>query len=112
MTAPVASNQQSMRIRSLAPHTLSQRRTRSDAKDLTGETFTRWEVVKRAANVVEKSGKTRSMWWCRCSCGNLCRVRTQSLLNGLSGSCGCLKREIALRTITQVQANRNRSDAR
>jgi len=33
---------------------------------------------------------------CRCECGNLFQVRKGDLLNGKTGSCGCLRREVVV----------------
>lgn len=56
--------------------------------DLTGRTCGRWLVLYRAPNI----GR-RTAWWCECDCGAFRVVLTQSLRNGSSASCGCLKRE-------------------
>ena len=59
--------------------------------DLTGKRVGRLLVVKRAAN--NKDGRT--MWLCRCDCGNERVVSGKSLRNGHTKSCGCLNRDIA-----------------
>ncbi|MGN6562920.1 MAG: hypothetical protein ACTHMU_09695 [Thermomicrobiales bacterium] len=57
-------------------------------RDLTGETFGRWTVLRRAKNV----GKD---WYfhCRCQCGTARDVLARSLVYGMSQSCGCLSRD-------------------
>lgn len=40
-------------------------------KDLTGQTFGLLTVVNRAPNK-----NNRTMWHCRCECGNECDIRT------------------------------------
>lgn len=57
--------------------------------DLTGKKFGRLTVVSRAEN--SKSGKSR--WLCVCECGNECIVHGDSLKNGNTKSCGCIRRE-------------------
>lgn len=58
--------------------------------DLTGQRFGRFTVLKRAHN--SKDGRT--MWLCKCDCGNERIVSGKSLRNGHTKSCGCLNREI------------------
>ena len=60
-------------------------------KDLTGQKFGRWNVIKRLEN--DKNGSVQ--WLCRCSC----KTKTKAIINsnvltsGHSKSCGCYKRE-------------------
>lgn len=56
--------------------------------DLIGKHFGRW-VVKSIANT-----KPRVFWNCECECGKEKIICGQSLSNGESKSCGCLKKEI------------------
>ena len=59
-------------------------------KDLTGQRFARLTVVSRAEN--SKSNQTQ--WLCKCDCGNEAIVRSASLINGHTKSCGCYNDEI------------------
>lgn len=59
------------------------------AFDLTGQTFERLTVVKKA--VSDKHGHV--MWKCRCICGNTKNILTNSLISGRTKSCGCFNRE-------------------
>ena len=61
--------------------------------DLTGQRFSRLEVISRAEN----HGR-RTMWNCRCDCGNEVVVRAENLRSGNSKSCGCLRIENHPRT--------------
>ena len=54
------------------------------AHDLTGLRFGKWTVMKRAKEL-DKPGKT--MWICRCDCGNERPVIGQALKNGTSKQC-------------------------
>lgn len=56
--------------------------------NLAGTTFNRWTVIKK----VSETGK--SVWLCRCVCGEMRDVRGSNLMNGKSKSCGCLHKEI------------------
>lgn len=60
--------------------------------DLTGQRFTRLEVVQRAISNTA-SGKPR--WVCFCDCGKAVEVAGLSLRNGDTRSCGCLQKEKA-----------------
>lgn len=41
------------------------------------------------------SGTGKAIYWiCRCKCGNICSIRQDKLLNNLTKSCGCLKKEL------------------
>ena len=62
----------------------------SKAKDLIGKVFGRLTVIERVEN--NKDGRT--MWRCKCECGNDCIILGKNLLNGGTKSCGCLKLEI------------------
>ena len=57
--------------------------------DLTGQTFERLTVIKRTTST--ERGYAR--WLCECQCGNTTIVRSVSLRNGHTRSCGCLQRE-------------------
>lgn len=64
--------------------------------DLTGRTFGRLLVVERGENI---GGHTA--WECECECGSVVLVRYQSLVNGQTKSCGCLRSDIM--TATQLK---------
>lgn len=59
-------------------------------KDLTDQEFGRLMVIERAEN--NNQGKT--MWLCRCECGETFSVRPDALRNGRTVSCGCYRKEI------------------
>ena len=58
-----------------------------NAKDLTGLRYGRLVAIERAPN--SKSGRT--VWKCRCDCGNEKCVLETALQQGLTKSCGCLR---------------------
>ena len=62
-------------------------------RDLTGEVFG-WLTVLERAGTGEKY-KT-ALWRCRCHCGVEKAIVRGSLINGLTRSCGCLRRDAAL----------------
>lgn len=55
-------------------------------RDLTGQRFGRWVVLKRVPN----RGKAL-MWECRCECGTVKIVHGTSLKGGTSTNCGCVR---------------------
>lgn len=57
-------------------------------QDLTGKRFYRLTAIKRVEN---KGNKT--MWLCKCDCGNYATVCGAYLTNGHTKSCGCYSRE-------------------
>jgi hypothetical protein len=64
-------------------------------KDLTGQKFGRWTVIKRAEKPshIQSSG---AWWLCECGCEKHTKriVKGQALTSGKSKSCGCLHKEI------------------
>lgn len=62
-------------------------------QDLTGSRFGRLTVLEKAG--VRGQGKrgSRSLWRCRCDCGNDIIVIRNSLVGGNTRSCGCLEQE-------------------
>lgn len=64
-------------------------------KDLTDEKFGRL-TAKIRLGAADKWGS--SLWECQCDCGNIVRVRVDNLTRGITKSCGCLKREVAVVT--------------
>lgn len=63
-------------------------------KDLTGQKFGRWTVIRRGADHITKGGNRFTSWECICDCGTIKNVTGNSLINGRSRSCGCEHREI------------------
>jgi hypothetical protein len=58
--------------------------------DLTGKRFGRLVVIRRAENI--KAGVPR--WFCRCDCGQECKIAGEYLRKGDTKSCGCLSIEV------------------
>lgn len=63
----------------------------SAAKDLSGQQFGLWTVLRRGEN--DSCG--RAVWLCRCACGTERFVVGKSLRSGLSCGCGCTRKENA-----------------
>lgn len=58
------------------------------AKDISGRKFGRLTAIRTAG----KQGG-RFLWECRCDCGRQISVTVSNLLNGNTGSCGCISTE-------------------
>lgn len=59
------------------------------AIDLTGQRFGMLEVLERSGS--DNSGHAR--WICRCDCGNVTAISSDSLRTGNSKSCGCQRKK-------------------
>jgi hypothetical protein len=57
--------------------------------DLSGKKFGRLQVIKRASNYRQPSGKSIVMWECKCECGSVSVVSSSNLLSGNSKKCKC-----------------------
>lgn len=62
-------------------------------KDITGQRFGRLTAVRPT----NKREKKYVVWECKCDCGNTVYIRSGSLRNGNTQSCGCLWAEAILR---------------
>ena len=62
-------------------------------KDLLGRRFGRLLVLELAGNAT--TGRCGVLWRCRCDCGTVKDVLSNSLIRGLTKSCGCLMLERA-----------------
>ena len=47
--------------------------------DLTGQTYNELTAIKRVPNRFTPNGTQKTMWLCRCSCGNLVEVSSNTL---------------------------------
>ena len=61
--------------------------------DLTGMSFDRLTVIKRAGTHAFPNGRTQSVWLCRCVCGKEKEIGRTTLIQGCTKSCGCLGEE-------------------
>lgn len=71
--------------------------------DLTGQTFGRLRVISEA----ETRNKIK-YWNCVCECGNTKKARTNSLMSGITKSCGCLMNEVRKAGVTKIDIIGNR----
>ena len=81
--------------------------------DLTGQRFGRLVVLERGDDYVsppdlyDGSVQRRVQWICKCDCGNTTLVWSESLKNGRTRSCGCLRKEVSR---DLADKNRKRKD--
>ena len=61
--------------------------------DLTGLKFGRLTVIEKAGVTGQGKRGSRSLWRCKCDCGNEKVVVRNSIVTGNTQSCGCLGRE-------------------
>lgn len=69
--------------------------------DLTGKKFGKLEVISLADTNTRKT-----YWVCKCECGNLKNVRSDSLICGAIQSCGCLKKKQDLINLTSNHSHK------
>lgn len=60
----------------------------------------------------DANGRGVIYWRCACDCGNVVKIRPQSLKSGNSSSCGCLKREIRSKQMTEQNIKHGMSGTR
>lgn len=61
--------------------------------DLTGQRFGKLLVIKRGEIVIQKNGSRMTTWTCKCDCGNIKDISSNSLRQGVTKSCGiCVRR--------------------
>lgn len=70
------------------------------AIDLAGRRFGRLTVEKRAPSNQARA----TQWHCLCACGKRRIVRAQSLLSGVTKSCGCWRTEASKERMRRTRA--------
>lgn len=63
-----------------------------------GKRFGRLLVIASYESYVTRTGKKKSMWQCKCDCGNDVCVMGTNLMSGHTKSCGCLNKDIVSKT--------------
>lgn len=67
----------------------------SPLRDLTGQRFGKFTVIKRVQDHITRSGKKMVQWLCRCDCGKLFITLSANIKSGNTQSCGCIASELA-----------------
>lgn len=57
--------------------------------DITGRRFSRWLVLREFG----KDRRGNVLWLCRCDCGSIRLIATNTIRAGQSSSCGCLRED-------------------
>lgn len=73
-------------------------------KNLKGQKFGKLTVVKYAGTDKQR----KSLWQCKCECGNYITTRGTSLRFGSPRSCGCLQKQVVAELKTKHGFSRNR----
>lgn len=81
--------------------------THPNVKDLTARTFGRLKVIDHAPRPADAKGRG-AHWQCLCECGNFIYVRSDSLVQGWTTSCGCTN-ESAARARAAIKPRRPKS---
>jgi hypothetical protein len=76
--------------------------------NLEGRVFGRLSVISRAGSSPQK----KAIWRCRCTCGRVVDVLSQSMLLGRQVSCGCYSAEIATERMITHGGKKKGGDAR
>lgn len=64
---------------------------RNNLKDITGQKFSLLTVKSKNCTKKTSNGSTKTYWNCVCDCGNIIVVEGNSLKQGNTKSCGCIK---------------------
>lgn len=75
------------------------------AHDITGQRFSRLEVLGRAPDGLKKY---TAYWWCKCDCGNIVKIRGDQLRGNFARSCGCYAKEKAAEQGKKLAAQYNK----
>lgn len=75
-------------------------------QDITGEMFGELYVIERDYDYPQNGKKPRTMWKCKCSCGNIISVDRTHLVGRGQSSCGC-KNSIGELNINKLLTNNN-----
>lgn len=67
--------------------------------DRTGQKYGRLTVIKFIG--ITEGKKKRSIWLCKCDCGNQKEILGERLASGKTQSCGCLNKEINIKKSTK-----------
>ena len=68
-------------------------------KDLAGQRFGKLFIIKRVEDYKSPQGRHEAQWLCKCDCGNEKIVRSSSLKQKLVTSCGCYRKEMAIKRL-------------
>lgn len=73
------------------------------AIDMTGQKIGRLMVIKQVKSKITPSGQPQRQYLCKCECGKEIVVRSLTLRNGETKSCGCYKIERAKENLKSIK---------
>lgn len=81
-------------------------------ESLVGKQFGRLKVIEQADDYIDPQGNHYARWLCECSCEehNKVIVTGRALKSGNTKSCGCLFREVQMRTNKETKKKYNKYD--
>ena len=68
--------------------------------ELKGQRFGRLLVISDPIIKRKRNGQKQSWFMCQCNCGNQKEIASSSLRQGVTKSCGCLKKELKIKSNT------------
>ncbi len=74
---------------------------KASAKNIINVKFTRLTALETTS----KRCNSHIIWKCLCDCGNICEVSICDLTSGATKSCGCLNKEKAKKSMTDLHRN-------
>lgn len=77
--------------------------------DLTGRKFNKLTVIERAEDHEQPGGQRKTMWRCKCDCGNETVVTAYDLYHGHTKSCGCGYNDYILKVQAEAAKEINKS---
>ena len=80
---------------------LSEQVRHNKKNDLIGRKFGRLTVLYENKEDVRKEKYRKSVWHCRCDCGNECDIYGTVLKQGITKSCGCLQKDVVSHMFTK-----------
>ena len=74
--------------------------------DISGQRFGKLIVLNRDYQTEQQHKNNHNTYWlCQCDCGNKISVMKSSLTMGKTISCGCYRKEIASKNLSQISSN-------
>jgi len=68
--------------------------------DLTGKKFDYLLCLKPGESIKRNDGRSKSTWICKCDCGKIITIQTESLRSGRAHSCGCKNADLRREDLT------------
>lgn len=68
--------------------------------NLTGQKYGKLLVLYPGEPVIRKTGHKKTTWVCKCDCGKIVTIQTESLRSGRANSCGCKNAELRREDLT------------